>query len=67
MPLTNHHPLSWLHGLWKMGAVANRILREAQAPVILTNAEPGSLFPDRFSLQQSAFQEQVESQYDYSR
>jgi nucleotide-binding universal stress UspA family protein len=52
---------------WMMGAIANRILREAKVPVILMRTEPGGSVPDRSSLQNVPLQKSIESQYEYSR
>jgi nucleotide-binding universal stress UspA family protein len=50
-----------------MGAIANRILREAQVPVILMRVEPGSSVPDRSFLLGKSLQNYIESQNEYSR
>lgn len=52
---------------WMMGAIANRILREAKVPVILMRKGPGGPVPDRSSLQDVRLQKSKESQYEYSR
>lgn len=52
---------------WMMGAIANRILREAQVPVLLMRKEPGGPVPDRSNLLGTSRQINIERQYDYSR
>lgn len=52
---------------WMMGAIANRILREAQVPVILVRKELCNLIPDRSDLPSHSKKTKRESQYDYSR
>lgn len=52
---------------WMMGAIANRILREAKVSVILMRTGPGGSVPDRSSLQNVPLQKSIESQYEYSR
>lgn len=52
---------------WMMGAVANRILREAQVPVIFMRKEPCNMAPDRSDLPSHSKKTNREGQYDYSR
>jgi hypothetical protein len=52
---------------WMMGAIANRILREAQVPVVLWRKETGGSVPDLSSLQNIPLQKNIGSQYEYSR
>lgn len=52
---------------WMMGATANRILREAQVPVLLVREEPDGPTPNRSNLMGSSGQINIERQYDYSR
>jgi nucleotide-binding universal stress UspA family protein len=52
---------------WMMGAIANRILREAQVPVVLLRKETGGSVPDRSCLQNMPLQKNIGSPYEYSR
>jgi nucleotide-binding universal stress UspA family protein len=52
---------------WMMGAIANRILHEAQVPVILMRLDPYCSIPDHSNLQRISSQKHVESRYEYSR
>jgi nucleotide-binding universal stress UspA family protein len=44
---------------WMMGAITNRILREAPVPVILIRKEPSGSVPDRLRQQRKSIQEEV--------
>lgn len=61
MSTTGEHRNPW------MGAIANRILREAEVPVILARNEPIDSVPDRSNLHRYTTQKILGSQYDYSR
>lgn len=52
---------------WMMGAIANRILREAQVPVVLLRKGTEGSVPNRSSLQNIPLQKNIERQYEYSR
>jgi nucleotide-binding universal stress UspA family protein len=52
---------------WMMGAVADRIIREAQVPVILMRTEPCNLVPDLTDQRSHSKKIKRARNYDYSR